>query len=94
MMYASMITGEDPVAPNAAPASDCPRKSIPHRRRRRDPTIRSSLCAPETMPTTLTQRFMYVICSYCMREIGICQEETAKNFEDIGNPGSKTRRFP
>ena len=49
-----MITGEDPVAPNADPASDCPRKSIRHRRRCCDPTIRSSLCAPETIPTTLT----------------------------------------
>ena len=38
-------------------ASDCPHKSIQHCRRRHDPTIRGSLCTPETAPTILTQRF-------------------------------------
>ena len=84
-MCASMITGEDPVAPNAGPASDCPRKSIRHRRRRCDPTIRSSLCAPETIPTTLTQRFCCSICFHCMRQGGFCQEYSAKKFS-TGRP--------
>ena len=89
-MRASLVTGEAPVAPNrkrnqVRSGSDCPRKSIRHRRRCCDPTIRSSLCAPETIPTTLTQRFCCSICFHCMRQGGFCQEYSAKKFS-AGRP--------